>query len=77
MDKFDIINLYQQGYTVNFIVNAYYKYKKDTSRNIYNVRDKVVLIIKRDSVKKEECRRYVENILFDYLYNTNSVEHFL
>ena len=77
MDKFDIINLYQQGYTVNFIVNAYYKYKKDTSRNIYNVRDKVILIIKKDSIKKEDCRRYVEKVLFDYLYNTNSVEHFL
>lgn len=76
MDKFDVIKLYQDGFSINYIVDIYYKSKKKCSKSVYNYLNKQILIINVDNVKKEDCRKYIEKIIYDYLFNNNSVEQF-
>ena len=76
MKRSDIIELYKKGFSVDFIINAYYRDKKKNSNDICSYFDNKILIIKRNGVKKIDCRNYVENCLYDYLFDKNSVEQF-
>lgn len=76
MDKFDVIRLYQDGYSINHIIDLYYRFKKQNSRDVCSYLDKKILIINIERIKKEDCRKYIEKILYDYLFNNNSVEQF-
>ena len=76
MDKFDIIRLYLDGYSINYITDVYYKFKNRDKKVLHNYLDNKILIINSSRVKKVDCKKYIEKIIFDYLFNNNSVEHF-
>lgn len=74
MNRLDVVKLYEQGYSIDYIINAYYRDKKKNSRDICSYLDNKILIIKRDNVKKLDCRHDVETFLYDYLFGNDSVE---
>ena len=77
MDKFDVVDLYKKGFSIDFIINAYYKYKKNNSKDVVSYLNNKILIIKSDGVTKTKCRAFVEQCLYEYLFEKKSVEQFL
>lgn len=62
-----IINMYKQGYSVNFIVKKYYKYKNKNSKP---VKFEGVLLFPAKIYTMEYCRMYVTEVI--YKYHTNN-----
>lgn len=67
MNSSDIVLLYEQGHSIEYIINAYYYYKKSKTKNIQVLFDKRILILNRETVRKRDCRYFVEKTIHDYL----------
>lgn len=58
-----LIELYKSGFSINYLVNVYYKYVNANS--VAKTFDSV--IVSRNRITKLECRRYVYSLLLDNL----------
>lgn len=58
-----LIKLYKSGFSINYLVNVYYKYVNANS--VVKTFDSV--IVSRNRITKLECRRYVYSLLLDNL----------
>lgn len=63
--KLDIIDLYKKGYSINSIIDIYYKWKTrydKTNKKIGNL-----IIIKRKTITKEDSKKEVYREIYGYL----------
>lgn len=58
-----LIKLYKSGFSINYLVNVYYKYVNANSV----VKTVDTVIVSRNRITKLECRRYVYSLLLDNL----------
>lgn len=58
-----LIELYKSGFSINYLVNVYYKYVNANSV----VKTVDTVIVSRNRITKLECRRYVYSLLLDNL----------
>lgn len=58
-----LIKLYNSGFSINYLVNVYYKYVNANSV----VKTVDTVIVSRNRITKLECRRYVYSLLLDNL----------
>lgn len=65
MCKEDIIKLYKRGYSLEFIINEYYRSKKAEDK-IVNLKMKKLIIITNNFTKKE-AREKVYKIIYGFL----------
>lgn len=68
MTSLDIVKLYEKGYSIDYIVNVYYRDKKKNSNDVVSYLDNRILIIKRDTLKKSDCKHDVEKFIYNYLF---------
>lgn len=65
----DIINMYKQGYTINFIAKKYYKYKNKKQKPL---KIDGVMYFPPKIYNMEYCKMYVTETIFNYLKNRYS-----
>lgn len=58
-----LIKLYKSGFSINYLVNVYYKYVNANSV----VKTVDTVIVSRNRITKLECRRYVYSLLLENL----------
>ena len=61
-----IINMYKQGYTIDYITKVYHKYK---NRNQKPVTINGITLFPVKIYSKADCRLYVIEIIYNYLIN--------
>ena len=75
MFSFDVISLYNQGFSINYIINSYYHFRNKHCNKIEKHSDCIVIpnkeITKEDNSgnrkpRKEEARKYVYQILYNH-----------
>lgn len=64
----DVVELYKKGYSIDFIVKSYYRFK--TSNDIRNHMFNGNFIVTKKTISIENARREVQEIIINYL-NTN------
>lgn len=74
MDCVDIKRMYNEGYTIDFIANRYYKFKNSKSQqNYFNSLGELVITKK---FKKQEAYDYVYKVIYDYyMKETKNIEN--
>ncbi len=65
MPKLDIVELYKQGYSIDFIIDTYYKHK--TRNDKPNEKIGNCILIKRKSITKDESKKKVYQEIYNYL----------
>lgn len=65
-----IINMYKQGYTIDYITKIYHKYK---NRNQKPVTINGITLFPAKIYNKNDCRLYVIEIIYKYLVNEEPV----
>lgn len=68
MDSRDVVDLYKKGFSIDYIVNEFYRSKKVENYSFYNFNDKKVLICFKDTTKAA-CKGEVYKILYEYIKN--------
>lgn len=64
MDIVDIRRMYDQGYTIDFIVKSYLNFRNSKiQQNYFNTNGNLVITKK---FKKQEAYDYVYKVLYDY-----------
>ena len=66
MDNEKIISMYEKGYSINFIIKKYYKYKNKNNKPVV-INGITLYPAKIYDVKY--CRLYVIEIVYKYLIN--------
>lgn len=70
MDDKKIIKLYNQGYSIKYIANAYYRFKSKNKRPIKLNND---LYYPVQLFSKSDCFLYVSSTIYSYIINKNRV----
>lgn len=70
MDDEKIINLYNQGYSIKYIANAYYRFKNKNKRPIKLDND---LYYPVKLFSKSDCFLYVSSTIYKHILNKNLV----
>lgn len=65
MDSRDVIELYEKGFSIDYIINEFYRSKKKDNYSFYNFDNRKVLIC-FNTVKKKECKGEVYKILYNH-----------
>lgn len=65
MPELDIVELYKKGYSIDSIIDTYYKYK--TRNDGANKKIGNCILIKRKSITKDESKKRVYKEIYDYL----------
>lgn len=61
MNSSDVLEMYKKGYSIDYIINQYYKCKIKDDKSNYRIGNKFVIIDK--SVKKENVRKEIEELI--------------
>ncbi len=64
MFSFDVISLYNQGFSINYIINSYYHFRNKHCNKIEKHSD--CIVIPNKEITKEEARKYVYQILYNH-----------
>lgn len=64
MTNKDIVEMYKKGYSIDYIISAFYNYK--TKNDIPNHKFRNTFIITKKSITKENARKDVEDILLKF-----------
>lgn len=70
MDDKKIIKLYNQGYSLKYIANAYYRFKNKNNKPIRLNND---LYYPVQLFSKSDCFLYVSSTIYNYIINKNRV----
>jgi len=62
---FNVVEMYKKGYSIDFIIDSYYKWKTKDDKNIYRQGD--IFILKRKSITKEESKKEVYREIYNYI----------
>lgn len=65
LDSKDVIDLYKQGYSIDYIINKFYRLEKRENKVINLKMRKIIMIT--NNVTKENMRTKIYNILYGYL----------
>ena len=68
MDESKIINLYEKGFSINYIIDEMYYRKKGQNYSFYNFGNRKVLIC-TNNISKAQVRGEVYKILYNYIQN--------
>lgn len=68
MDSKEIVSLYEKGYSIEYIINYYYKKKKRGTIRVINCPNGRKIIM-NENITKESCRGEVYQILYKNLIN--------
>ena len=63
--KLDIVDLYKKGYSINSIIDIYYKWK--TRHDEPNEKIGNLIVIKRKTITKEDSKREVYKEIYNYI----------
>ena len=64
MYSFDVVDLYNQGFSIDYIIKAYYRYKNKDCKRIEKRND--CIIIHNKLITKQEARNYVYEVLYKH-----------
>ena len=70
MNDEKIIKLYNEGYSMKYISNIYYKYK---SRKLKPIKADGVVIVPVKLHTKSDCELYVYSLIYSYILRKNLV----
>lgn len=65
MSDLDIVELYKKGYSIDSIIDTYYKWKTRNDRPNEKIGN--VIVIKRKTITKDESKKKVYQEIYDYL----------
>lgn len=65
MNKSEIIELYKKGYSIDYIINNYYRSKKQDTKVINAQMKKIILIT--DDFTKEQARSEVYKTIYNII----------
>lgn len=68
MNEKKIIDLYEKGFSINYIIDDVYCRKKAQNYSFYNFGNRKVLIC-TNNISKAQCRGEVYKILYNYIQN--------
>lgn len=63
--QIDVVDLYKQGYSINAIIDIFYKWK--TKNDIPNKQIGNIVILKRKTITKEESKKIVYEEIYNYI----------
>lgn len=66
MDSKEVLNLYNKGYSIGYIINEFYKEKKRGTIRIINCPDGRKIIL-NENITKEGCKGEVYKILYNHI----------
>lgn len=67
MTSENVLRLYKQGYSIDYIINQYYLSKKKENK-IINLRTRKIILVET-RVKKSDVRGEVYKIIYAYIKN--------
>lgn len=65
LDSKDVIDLYKRGYSIDYIINKFYRLEKQENKVINLNMRKIIMIT--NNVTKENMRTKIYNILYGYV----------
>lgn len=65
MPELNIVDMYKKGYSIQYIIDSYYRAKTKFDDPIIKKGD--LFIIKKKSITKDECKKQVYKEIFEYL----------
>ena len=71
MTSDNIVDLYKQGYSIDYIVNKYY-HSKQNDNKILNLRTKKIILIENHT-KKSDIRGEVYRIIYSKISSDRSI----
>ena len=63
--QFNIVELYKKGYSIDYIIKSYYKYK--TKHDLPNIQRNNLIILRRKSISKEDSKKKVYEEIYNYI----------
>lgn len=63
--EFDIVELYKKGYSIDYIIESYYRYK--TKYDLPNIQKNNLIILRKKSISKEDSKKKVYEEIYNYI----------
>lgn len=70
MTEKDVVKLYEEGKSIDYIIDKYYKEARKPVK-VVNTYSRSIIYIHNDTIKKSNVRGLIYNIIYNYKYKNN------